>query len=140
MFFQPSYDSFGINLLGFMCSWWHPRQANDSLAFELSIFSKNNSNIFLMCIAVNSLVHTYILGSAYVWWKKTMNRQTHAHTRTHTHTHTHTHGTTTVTLAVHVHQRLIVNMLPGRTAFGARCTTPVIFLGLCQMFWYGCQL
>ena len=32
MAFQPSGDSFGIRRLGFNCSWWHPRQANDAIA------------------------------------------------------------------------------------------------------------
>ena len=38
MSFQPSVDSFGIRLLGFKCSWWHSRQANDVVASERSIF------------------------------------------------------------------------------------------------------
>ena len=40
MAFQPSVDSFGIRRLGFKCSWWHPRQANDAVASEPSIFRK----------------------------------------------------------------------------------------------------
>ena len=40
--FQPSADSFGIHRLGFKCSWWLPRQANDAVAYELSIFSENH--------------------------------------------------------------------------------------------------
>ena len=42
MAFQPSADSFGIRRLGFKCSWWHPRQANDAVASEPSIFSENH--------------------------------------------------------------------------------------------------
>ena len=42
MDFQPSADSFGIRGLGFKCSWWHPRQANDAVASEPSIFSENH--------------------------------------------------------------------------------------------------
>ena len=38
MAFQPSADSFGIRRLGFKRSWWHPRQANDAIASEPSIF------------------------------------------------------------------------------------------------------
>ena len=34
MAFQHSADSFGIRRLGFKCSWWHPRQANDAVASE----------------------------------------------------------------------------------------------------------
>ena len=41
MAFQPSADSFGIRRLGVKCSWWHPRQANDTVASERSIFSEN---------------------------------------------------------------------------------------------------
>ena len=44
MAFQPSADSFGIRCLGFKCSWWHPRQANDAVASEPSIFSENHNN------------------------------------------------------------------------------------------------
>ena len=43
MAFQPSADdSFGICRLGFKCSWWLPRQANDAVASEPSIFSENH--------------------------------------------------------------------------------------------------
>ena len=28
--------------LGFKCSWWHPRQSNDAIASEPSIFSENH--------------------------------------------------------------------------------------------------
>ena len=42
MAFQPSVDSFGIRRLGFKCSWWHRRQANDAVASEQSIFSENH--------------------------------------------------------------------------------------------------
>ena len=40
MDFQPSADFFGICRLGFKCSWWHSRQANDAVASEQSIFSE----------------------------------------------------------------------------------------------------
>ena len=42
MAFQPSADSFGICRLGFKCSWWHPRQANDAVASERSIFYRKS--------------------------------------------------------------------------------------------------
>ena len=42
MAFQPSVDSCGIRRLGFKCSWWHRRQANDVVASEPSIFSENH--------------------------------------------------------------------------------------------------
>ena len=31
-----------IRRLGFKCSWWHRRQANDVVASEPSIFSENH--------------------------------------------------------------------------------------------------
>ena len=40
MAFQPSADSFGIRRLGVKCSWWHRRQANDTVASKRSIFSE----------------------------------------------------------------------------------------------------
>ena len=53
---QASADSFGIRVLGFKSSWWHPRQANNAVASEGSIFSKKHDYNFFSCIAVNSLV------------------------------------------------------------------------------------
>ena len=50
MAFQPSADSFGIRRLGFKCSWWHPRQANDAVASETS-FPR---------IAMNTYVHIFL--------------------------------------------------------------------------------
>ena len=40
MAFQPSVDSFGIRRLGFKCSWWHPRQANDAVVSEPAFLAK----------------------------------------------------------------------------------------------------
>ena len=56
MAFQPSADSFGIRRLGFRCSWWHPRQANDAVASEPSIFSENNNYTSFFRVAVNMYV------------------------------------------------------------------------------------
>ena len=53
MAFQPSADSFGIRRLGFKYSWWHPRQANDAVASEPSLFSENHDYIR---VAVNTYV------------------------------------------------------------------------------------
>ena len=53
MAFQPSADSFGIRRLGFKYSWWHPRQANDAVASERSIFSENH---YFFRVAVNTYV------------------------------------------------------------------------------------
>ena len=62
MSFQPFVDSFGIRLLGFKCSWWHPRHADDAVASELSIFSQNHDYKSLISVAVNQLVPIYVLG------------------------------------------------------------------------------
>ena len=56
MAFQPSADSFGICRLGFKCSWWHPRQANDAVVYELSIFSENHDYKVFFRVAVNPYV------------------------------------------------------------------------------------
>ena len=101
MSFQPFADSFGICLLGFMCSWWHLRQANDAVAFERSIFSKNHNYKSLLYVAVNPLVPIFWDLHARGGRKLLTDTHTQTHTLTHTHTHTHTYGTTTVTLAVH---------------------------------------
>ena len=83
MSFQPSVDSFGIRLLEFKCSWWHPRNANDAIASERSIFSKNDDYIYFWDLHVFSKNDDYI----YFW-------DLHAHggrkllTDTHIHTYT----------------------------------------------------
>ena len=56
MAFQPSADSFGIRRVGFKCSWWHPRQANDAVAFEPSIFSENHDYKSRFRVAMNTYV------------------------------------------------------------------------------------
>ena len=78
MAFQPSADSCGIRRLGFKCSWWHRRQANDAVASEPSIFSENHDYKSFLCRGEH--VRTYISGSRCAWWQKT--------------TDTHIHGTT----------------------------------------------
>ena len=55
MDFQPSADSFGIRHLLFKCSWWHQRQANDTVASERSILAKIKI-ISLSCVTVNTYV------------------------------------------------------------------------------------
>ena len=85
MAFQPSVDSFGIRRLGFKCSWWQPRQANDAVAFEPSIFSENHDYKSFSRVAVNTYVP--------IFWGLD------AHGGRKLRTHTHTYGTTTVTLA-----------------------------------------
>ena len=59
MAFQPSADSFGTRRLGVKCSWWHPRQANDAVASEPSIFSENHDYKFFH-VVVNTYVHVPI--------------------------------------------------------------------------------
>ena len=56
MAFQPSADSFGVHRLGFKCSWWHRRQANDAVASERSIFSENHSYKSFPRVAVNTYI------------------------------------------------------------------------------------
>ena len=56
MAFHRSADSFGIRRLGFKCSWWLHRQANDAVASEGSIFSKNHDYKSFFCVAVNTYV------------------------------------------------------------------------------------
>ena len=95
MAFQPSADSFGIRRLRFKCSWWHPRQANDAVASEPSIFSENHDYKSFFRVAVNTYVPIFRGLDARGGRK--------LRTDTHTHIHTHTHGTTTVTLAAGIH-------------------------------------
>ena len=80
MAFQPPVDSFGICRLGFKCSWWHPRQANDAVASERSILAKITIIKVFPCRSEH--VHTYISGSRCAWWQKITNRQTATHTYT----------------------------------------------------------
>ena len=85
MSFQPSADSFDIRLLGFKCSWWHPRQANDAVASELSIFSKNHDyKKFFFCVVVNPLVPIFWDLRACGGRKLPTDRQTDRHTDAHT--------------------------------------------------------
>ena len=56
MAFQPSSDSFGIRRLGLECTWWHPRQANDAVASETSIFSEHHDYKHFFRVAVNTYV------------------------------------------------------------------------------------
>ena len=79
--FQPSADSFGIRRLGFKCSWWHPRQANDAVASEPSIFSKNHDYKSFLCVAVNTYIPIF----------RSLDASGGRKLRTHTHIHTHTH-------------------------------------------------
>ena len=89
MAFQPSVDSFGIRRLGFKCSWWHPRQVNDAVVSEPSIFSKNHDYKRFFRVTVNTCVPIF----------RGLDARGGRKLRTHTHTHTYTHGTTTVILA-----------------------------------------
>ena len=76
MAFQPSVDSFGIRRLGFKCSWWHLRQANDAVASEPSIFSKNHDYKSFSRVAVNTYVPIF----------RGLDARSGRKLRTHTHT------------------------------------------------------
>ena len=89
MAFQPSVDSFGIRRLGFKCSWWHPKQANDAVVSEPSILAK---------IAIINFFHVAV--NTYVPIFRGLDARGGRKLRTDTHIYTHTHGTTTVTLVV----------------------------------------
>ena len=95
MAFLSSADSFGIRRLGFKCSWWHPRQANDSVASEPSIFIKNHDYNSFSRVAVNTYVPIF-RGLDVRGGRKL---RTDIHTHTYIHKYTHAHWTTTVTLA-----------------------------------------
>ena len=78
MSYQPSADSFGIRLLGVKCSWWHPRQANDAVASERSIFStKKHGYKSFVCIAVNPLVP--IFWDLHAYCGRKLRTGTHTH-------------------------------------------------------------
>ena len=51
-----SADSFGIRRLGFKCSWWHPKQENDAVASEPSLFSENHGYKSFFRVVVNTNV------------------------------------------------------------------------------------
>ena len=89
MAFQPSVDSFGIRRLGFKCSWWHLRQANDAVASEPSILSENHDYKSCFCVTVNTYIPIF----------RGLDACGGRKLQTDIHTHIHTHGTTTVTLA-----------------------------------------
>ena len=59
MAFQPSADSFGLCRLGFKCSWWYLRQANDAVASEPSIFSENHDYKSVFLVAVNTYISIF---------------------------------------------------------------------------------
>ena len=82
MAFQPSVDSFSIRRLGFKCSWWHRRQANNTVTSEPSIFCKNQDyKRFFPCRVEH--IRIYISGSRCAWWQKTTKRHTHIIIHTH---------------------------------------------------------
>ena len=55
------------------------KQANDAVASERSIFSKNHDyNSYIKSFSCRGEhVRTYISGSRCTWWQKTTNRHTH---------------------------------------------------------------
>ena len=83
MDFQPSADSFGIRRLGFKCSWWHPRQANDAVASEPSILAKKNHDYkSFPRVAVNTYVPIFRGLDARGGRKLRTDRHTYIHTHT----------------------------------------------------------
>ena len=99
MAFQPSADSFGIRCLGFKCSWWHRKQANDTVASERSIFSENHDYNFFFCVAVNTYIPIFRGLDAYGGRKL----------RTDTHIHIHTWDNYSNPRCVHARRGLIIN-------------------------------
>ena len=81
MVFQPSADSFSIHRLSFKCSWWHPRQANDVIASERTIFSENHDYKRFFCVTVNTYVPIF----------RGLDARGGRKLRTDTHTYTHSH-------------------------------------------------
>ena len=93
MSFQTSADSFGIHLLGFKCTWWHPRQANDAVEEFLA------KTTIIKVFPALRWTHWYLYFGIYMWVVAENYEQIY----------THTHGTTTVPLAAHACQRLIMS-------------------------------
>ena len=56
MAFQFSADSFGIRRLGFKCSWWFQRQANDAVASEEAFLVK----ITIIKVFFRVMVNMYV--------------------------------------------------------------------------------
>ena len=81
MAFQPSADSFGIRRSGFKCSWWHPKQANDAVASEPSIFSENHDYKRFFRVAVNTYVSIFRGLDARGGRKQRTDTHTHTYTR-----------------------------------------------------------
>ena len=79
MAFQPSADSFGIRRLG--VNWWHPRQSNDAVASEPSIFSEHHNYKRFFRVAVNTYVPIF----------RGLDARGGRKIRTDTYTYTHTH-------------------------------------------------
>ena len=67
-------------------SWWHPRQANDAVASEPSIFSKNHDYNSFNRVTVNTYVP--IFRGLDARGGRKLRTDIHTHTYIHTHTHT----------------------------------------------------
>ena len=91
MAFQPSADSFGIRRLGFKCSRWHLRQANEAVASEPSIFSENHDYKRFFRVAVTTYIPIFRgLDARGGRLRTDTDTYTHKHRRTRTHMHTRT--------------------------------------------------
>ena len=62
----------------FKCSWWHPRQANDAVASEPSIFSENHYYKSFSRVTVNMYVPIF-------WGLVHVVAENYEQTHTHTH-------------------------------------------------------
>ena len=99
MAFQPSADSFGMRRLGFKSSWWHPRQANDAVASEPSIFSENHDYKRFFRVAVNMYVPIF----------QDLDARGGRKVRTDTHIDTHIRDNYSNPRCTHAHRGLIMN-------------------------------
>ena len=78
MALQPSVNYFGIRRFG--CRWWHPRQANDAVASEPSIFSENHDyKSFFLRVAVNAYAPIFQYPDARGGRKLRTDIHTHTH-------------------------------------------------------------
>ena len=81
MSFQPSADSLSV-FWGSGVVGWHPRQANDAVASERSIFSENQDyKSFFFRVTVNPYVPIFLGLDACGGTKLRTDRQTHTYTR-----------------------------------------------------------
>ena len=71
-------------ILGFRCSWWHSRQANDVIVSDVFLVKIRIIKVFL-CRGESE--HTYLVSRCMCWQKLI----THTHSDAYTHACTHTY-------------------------------------------------